>query len=79
MDTILSQSQGLGQVVLCQHCEDVHLMIGAISLRLSKETFVQLSKMIGLATSHLTLSGKKEPNYLLSFREGRPHFEQHDR
>lgn len=35
----------LGQVLVCEHCRQVHLQVGALTLRLTPEAFEELSEM----------------------------------
>ena len=36
----------LGQVLVCEHCRQVHLQVGALTLRLTHEAFDELSEMM---------------------------------
>jgi hypothetical protein len=36
----------LGQVLVCEHCRQVHLQVGALTLRLTPEAFEELSEMM---------------------------------
>ncbi|WP_043458032.1 hypothetical protein [Azohydromonas australica] len=35
----------LGRVLVCEHCRQVHLQVGALTLRLTPEAFEELSEM----------------------------------
>lgn len=43
---ILASKKGLGQVYTCPSCQNIHLQVGAVSLTLEPEAYVQLADMI---------------------------------
>ncbi len=76
----LSEVPGLGHVVLCRNCEDVHVAIGHAAFRLPLKAFRQLHRMIQDAADHPLLNSGEEPPYSVSFEDGlpsiKPMFEQ---
>jgi hypothetical protein len=52
----LAEKSGLGRVVMCVGCTDVHLAIDSVSVRLSVEAFVALGEMIQNAIRHPEIS-----------------------
>ncbi|MGQ0645729.1 MAG: hypothetical protein ACT4O3_09595 [Elusimicrobiota bacterium] len=57
MSRVLSFVPGLGQVGMCGRCQDVHLVCGGVTLRLAKEAFFELARMIQAASGHPALGG----------------------
>lgn len=49
---VLAQKQGLGQIVMCQSCNDVHLFFDSLSVRITQDALVELSEMILQALRH---------------------------
>jgi hypothetical protein len=43
----------LGQVLLCAHCRQVHLQVGALTLRLTHEAFGELAALLQSARGKL--------------------------
>lgn len=73
---VLAEEKGVGQVVLCGDCDDVHLAVGSVVLRLGRGSFRRLARMVGAAAGHASLSPAPEPGgrYSLEFVDGRPRF-----
>jgi hypothetical protein len=53
---MLAEAEGLGGVTLCA-CGTVHLSVGAVTVRLAPEAFLQAVKMCQQAAQQLTLEG----------------------
>jgi hypothetical protein len=53
---MLAEAEGLGCVTLCA-CGTVHLSVGAVTVRLAPEAFLQTVKMCQQAAQQLTLEG----------------------
>jgi hypothetical protein len=70
----LSEVPGLGQVVMCSDCEDVHVNIGCVAFRLPREAFLEFVKMLQAAAQHPHLRGEPAERFSVSFKEGRPCF-----
>lgn len=48
----LAVKEGLGRVVMCQGCSDVHLAVDSITVRIAPEAFVALAEMVQEALRH---------------------------
>jgi hypothetical protein len=57
MDGILSENAEVGRVMVCGHCEDIHVVCGAVTLRLTRRTFAALAEMLGDALAHPSMGG----------------------
>lgn len=76
----LSEVPGLGHVVLCRNCADVHVTIGHTSFRLPLTAFRQLHQMIQDAEDHPLLNAGTDSPDPVFFEDGfpyiKPMFEQ---
>ena len=67
---LLAEVEGLGGVALCA-CGTVHLSVGAITVRLAPDAFLQAVRMCQQAAQQLTLAGllqaisPSQPNNIL--------------
>lgn len=52
----LAMQEGVGRVVICKDCSDIHLMVENMTLRISKDKFVALADMLQAAVRHPRLS-----------------------
>lgn len=48
----LAEKDGLGRIVMCSGCTDVHVAIDSMSIRISQDAFIALSEMIQKALRH---------------------------
>ncbi len=71
----LAERPGLGQAVLCRGCEDVHLSVGNAALRLPREAFRELCRMLQEAAEHPLLDEGGGARYSVRFDDGRPRFD----
>lgn len=73
---VLAEEKGVGQVVLCGACEDVHLSVGGVTLRVGRQDFLRLAGMLRAAASRLDhpADGSGTGRYALRFVDGRPRF-----
>lgn len=63
----LSEKKGLGKVVICKGCADVHLAVESISMRITQEAFVALGEMIQEALRHPKLRmAQKNPKEFMA-------------
>ena len=53
---MLAEAEGLGGVSLCA-CGTIHLSVGAVTVRLAPEAFLQAVRMCQQAAQQLTLEG----------------------
>lgn len=53
---MLAEAEGLGGVALCA-CGTVHLSVGAVTVRLAPEAFLQAVRMCQQAAQQLSLEG----------------------
>jgi hypothetical protein len=53
MAWVLSEKRGVGAVVVCGRCEDVHLSCGNLNLRLPKDVFLAVANMVRTAAEAL--------------------------
>lgn len=53
MGEILSEDPNGGRVMMCPHCEDVHLTVDNVSLRLRRSSFLGLACMLQEAVRKL--------------------------
>jgi hypothetical protein len=70
----LAEIPGLGQAVLCQNCEDVHLSIGNAAFRLPKDMFRDMCRMLQEAAKHPLLDELDAARFSVRFEDGRPRF-----
>lgn len=49
MTRVLSEIPYLGRVAICKSCDQIHLKYGKITLDLTREEFLGLSRMVGEA------------------------------
>lgn len=42
----LAEKEGLGRVVICNGCSDVHLAVDSVTLRITQESFLALNEMV---------------------------------
>ncbi|MCG3205822.1 MAG: hypothetical protein KCHDKBKB_02545 [Elusimicrobia bacterium] len=49
---VLAEKEGLGRIVMCQSCNDVHLSMDSLSVRITQAAFVSLSEMMSQALRH---------------------------
>lgn len=56
----LAEMAGIGKVVICQNCDQVHLKFGRMTLDLSGEEFLDLSRLIGSAEKNFISEGKRK-------------------
>jgi|GEM_PF-3149486 len=75
MQTKLSEIPGVGQVHLCSHCNDVHVTVGALSGRLSKEVFLAVCQLFRQAQRHPLFSEGEGSLFTLTFENDVPRFE----
>jgi len=67
---MLAEVEGLGSVALCA-CGTVHLSVGAVTVRLAPDAFLQAVRMCQQAAQQLTLEGllqaisPSQPNHTL--------------
>ena len=67
---MLAEAEGLGGVSLCA-CGTIHLSVGAVTVRLAPEAFLQAVRMCQQAAQQLTLEGllqamsPSQPNNIL--------------
>lgn len=66
MSGVLSEEKGVGRAAVCPGCEDIHLGVGAVTLRLSKQDFLALADMLGRAARHPVLGPARQVRSLLS-------------
>lgn len=69
----LSEVPGLGHVVLCRNCEDVHVTNGHAAFRLPLKAFRQLNQMIQDAEEHPLLNRGAESPAPVCFEDGFPY------
>jgi hypothetical protein len=43
---VLASTKGFGQVYTCPNCQNIHVQVGAVSLTLKPDAYVQLADMI---------------------------------
>lgn len=60
MRRTLSEIAGIGKVVTCQNCDQVHLRFGRITLDLSREEFLDLSRLIESAEKNFLSQGNRK-------------------
>lgn len=72
MQRVLSERPGLGRVVMCGACDDVHVSVGRASFRVPHEMFRALSLMMSEATAHPALF--KGEKFSVRFEDGVPCF-----
>lgn len=48
----LAEKEGLGRVVMCQGCSDVHVAVDSVTIRITPEAFVALAEMVQQALKH---------------------------
>ena len=70
MNEILAETPGLGQIVLCKSCAQVRVACGNAAVRMSKEAFLSLCRMIRTAAEHGAIKGVDRPT--LYFEDGQP-------
>lgn len=75
MQNVLSEIPGLGRVLMCGGCDEVHVGVGRASFRLPREMFLSLSRMMAEAAAHPSLS--EAVRYSVSFEDGVPSFAPH--
>ena len=56
MHRILAEKEGIGQVVVCPRCSDVHVSCGRMSFRLPQDAFHALAQMLQSAAAHPALA-----------------------
>lgn len=66
----LSDVQGVGRVVLCRSCEEVHLGVGYASYRMPVAAFRELARMIDEAANHPAMEPDERPRRRLSVLDG---------
>lgn len=75
---VLAEEKGIGQVVLCGDCDDVHLAMGSVVLRLERGSFRRVARMLRTAAEHASLAPAPAPEpgarYSLEFVDGLPRF-----
>ncbi len=59
-DVVDLVSSKTSQIKYCEECQEVHLIMGPISLRLSADHFQQLANDLGNAVAELQLSTSTE-------------------
>lgn len=72
MQKILSEESGLGRVMMCGECDDIHVSVGRTSFRLPKETFMALARMMTSAAAHPDLT--EASRFSITFEDGVPSF-----
>ncbi len=48
----LAVKEGLGRVVICKGCSDVHLAVDSVTMRITQDAFVALAEMVQEALRH---------------------------
>ena len=74
MYDVLAESSGLGRVVRCGDCADIHLTCGGVSLRLTPEAFGGLLAMMKRAARKMAQEEAGVESFSVSFNDGRPVF-----
>lgn len=52
----LAEKEGLGRVVICNGCNDIHLAVDSVTMRITQDAFVALAEMVQCALQHPKLS-----------------------
>lgn len=69
---VLSEVPGLGRVVMCADCEEVHVAVGRSSFRIPREVFRTMARMLMSAAAHPAVAAPA--GYTVSFQDGAPRF-----
>jgi hypothetical protein len=72
MQNVLSEVPGLGRVMMCGNCDEVHVAVGRSSFRIPQEMFSALAGMFSRAAA--ALSPAEAAAYKLVFKDGVPSF-----
>lgn len=51
----LAEKEGVGRVVMCDQCNDLHVAMGHVTVTIPERAFIGLSEMIQQALQHPTL------------------------
>lgn len=50
--TVLASVKGFGQVHTCSSCQNIHVQVGAVSLTLEPDAYIQLAEMISTSAAN---------------------------
>lgn len=70
MQQVLAEVPGLGSAAVCRGCGKVHLNLGEMSARLSRDVFKALCRMLQEASEHELIQECPKPRYTLHFEDG---------
>lgn len=74
MIEIVSEIKGVGRVVRCRQCEDLHLQIGPVTLQMSLADFQSTFEMMKVAVHKLVREQDNDHPGYVSFTDGVPRF-----
>lgn len=49
---VLASAKGFGQVYTCPSCENIHVQVGAVSLTLEPDAYMQLAEMMSTSAAN---------------------------